>query len=752
VALRDPSFVPFFYARVPNASSVRRALRDESVVVKRVFAPMTVMRTREKVEVIRVEHADPERLSGAASALKRGGYAVYDEGVDVVEKYVLAKGLRVGSWIDAEVFECDPKVSKLPREYVLGRATVLEDDAIPETSVLCFDIECQSHNEASFPDPYDKDAFVYLIGVAFKSGGEVRKMCLYLEKENNVLGYEGAEMRGFPTEVDLIFNFFETINELDPDVITGYNILSFDFSYIWKRLCYMTDTFFNFSRFKNYEGFFRELEWSSSAYGTNEFYIPSCFGRVIIDAMQYVKRELRLAKYSLNYVSEKLFGKTKLDLSPARLFAAISAGDLPKVAEYCLRDVSLTLEIFDSLNVWYGCVEMSRLTDVRIEELYTRGESRKILMQLYRECSSAGILMDAYSGPVRPLRGATVMEPELGLHGPCVSFDFSSLYPSIVISENICYTTYDKSRGEFSDEKRGVVPRLLESLLGRRKKYKGLLRNLPDGSTLKMIYDKRQNALKVCANSVYGCFGTSAIKTLYFPEAAQKVTSTGRFYLGKAKALIETEYDAKVLYGDTDSCMVDMTGKDASAAERLAGDISARFPPSVELNIDSAFDRILFVSKKRYAGLESETKKIKVKGLVSVRSDTCDFIRRVNDSVISKLLRGSSKSDVTEYVEGELRRLRGSEVDVGDLRMSTTLRADYATESSPGAAFKIASEEKGRKYLAGSKIEYVVVASGDRLQGRRWRDVEYYDGREPIDFDFYETRLRKSLSGVISVL
>jgi DNA polymerase elongation subunit (family B) len=776
VVLRDQRFVPFANVSKKGAtlSSVKAELRSfgGKVMAEKASSQASPMRGGPNITYFRIKARCDNSLGSAIRKLESSGFTVYEEGISPKDRYLSQMNLRLGSWVDFEVSIVSKNVSNCEEEYIVMSAQIIDDDNIPSPSVLSFDIECQSQNENAFPDPYDSKAFVSMIGIVYDRGNGLERFCLSYTKTKFSL--DDTEVRIFDTEEELIFGFFDLVRELDPDVITGYNILSFDISYMYRRICHMVDLHFNVSRLKGYRGVFRELRWSSSAYGANDFYIPDCFGRILIDAMQYVKRELRFQKFTLANVATQLLGETKADLTPKQVFKCISLDtpdSLAELGKYCLRDSELALRIFNRVNAWYGCIELSRLTDTRLSELYTRGESRKIISQLYRECSEKGILMDSYCGKGSDIKGASVMDPVIGVHDWCVVLDFSSLYPSVVISSNICYTTYERfptsenthriqidgRTHHFSKTKVGVVPGLLKNLITQRKKYKGTMKNMDQNSSQYLIYDKRQNALKICANAIYGCFGTRSISCLYFPEGAESVTAMGRKYIADAKAFIEDECGQKVLYGDTDSCMVGF-GSDCTASEcvSLGSEISvkasAEFPEGVSLNVDTVFEKIFLVTKKRYAGIEAETGKCKIKGLVPARSDTCAFIKNINGEVLSSVLDKKTRKDISDDIDRAVVKLKSGGYPISEFQMSTTLKGNYASASHPAAVFKACSELLGRSYVPGAKIEYVVVDTDEALQGYRWRDIEYYDKSECIDYEFYETRLRKSLSGIMSAV
>lgn len=185
------------------------------------------------------------------------------------------------------------------------------------------------------------------------------------------------------------------------------------------------------------------------------------------------------------------------------------------------------------------------------------------------------------SGSDDQFEGATVIEPKRGYYDvPIATLDFASLYPSIMMAHNLCYTTLIKhsqantmKADEFtqtpsnnffvkSSVRKGILPVILEDLLGARKKAKTDLKNETDPFKRKVL-DGRQLALKISANSVYGFTGAQVGK-LPCLEISQSVTAFGREMIEQTKNQVEKMFrmengyahDAQVIYGDTDSVMV----------------------------------------------------------------------------------------------------------------------------------------------------------------------------------------------------
>ena len=178
----------------------------------------------------------------------------------------------------------------------------------------------------------------------------------------------------------------------------------------------------------------------------------------------------------------------------------------------------------------FNLTEMARVTGVPISFLFSRGQQIKVASQLYRKAKTLDIVI-----PVRRVKstddkfeGAIVIEPDRGYYeDPIATLDFASLYPSIMMAHNLCYTTYipeyqvSKMTQLQKDEitrtpngdhfvkasvKKGILPQILEELISARKKAKKELKEAKD-EFVRAVLDGRQLALKISANSVYGFTG-----------------------------------------------------------------------------------------------------------------------------------------------------------------------------------------------------------------------------------------------------
>lgn len=202
--------------------------------------------------------------------------------------------------------------------------------------------------------------------------------------------------------------------------------------------------------------------------------------------------------------------------------------------------------------------------------------------------------------------GATVLEAKAGYYEqPIATLDFASLYPSIMMAHNLCYCTLvpKGQAGQFSPEDvtkspsgdtfvrshlaRGILPEILEELLGARKRAKADLKKSTDPFE-RAVLDGRQLALKVSANSVYGFTG-AIIGKLPCLEISASVTAYGRQMIEHTKKMVHEQFntangysaDAEVVYGDTDSVMVNFRVDSVAEAMRLGGEAAVAITGAV---------------------------------------------------------------------------------------------------------------------------------------------------------------------------
>lgn len=242
-------------------------------------------------------------------------------------------------------------------------------------------------------------------------------------------------------------------------------------------------------------------------------------------------------------------------------------------------------------------------------------------------------------------KGGLVFEPEKGLYDKFILvMDFNSLYPSIIQEYNICFTTVDRSEITEEDEKvpevpddttnKGILPRLIKTLVSRRREVKKLMKDKSATEDQLRTWDVKQLALKLTANSMYGCLGYSKSRFYARPLAAL-TTSKGREILQSTKDLAESAHALRVIYGDTDSVMVNTNVDNILDAIKMGKEfqksVNERYE-LLEIEIDHIFRRLLLHAKKKYAAIQmvqvDDTvwkEKLDVKGLDMRRREYCQL-------------------------------------------------------------------------------------------------------------------------------
>ncbi|MBL4898389.1 MAG: hypothetical protein JKX76_01950 [Colwellia sp.] len=736
---------------------------------------------------------------------------IHESNADISLQMRCHTGIDTAGWVNFVGKPVTNKQTICDEEYIVSwkDLSVNDKEEPAPVKIMGMDIEVYSSIPGSFPQSDRPDDVIFQISCV-----EYR----HLEDEDNMIKYlltigtpdpvkmakENITVLSFLSEASLLEGYAEFIRDRKPNVIIGHNIFGFDIPYMIDRAkyCLVSDQF-KMHGFYNSPANEKKIKWSSSAYGMQEFNILDVEGINYIDLLPLVKRDYKLSKYSLKAISEYFIGDTKDPLTVKGIFDCWkmykkhcyrkkeenlnekqlklkTSGEkaLAIVGKYCVQDSALVIRIFNKLHAWNGLCEMAKVCRVPIFVLYTQGQQIKTFSQVYYVCFGKGIVVekDGYiTSENEKFRGAFVFAPRPGIYDNVVSFDFKSLYPTAIISQNIDYSTLidekdpemsltpdsecniiewedhewcgcpkDTAAGQKKPAKvrvmcgdyryrflkkssiMGVLPELLTNLLNARSwvrkhliaKNKRIIKiikkvlnseelddtdpdkeddvsdldfyydekidekcdNSNDEQLLKYIdeltrannvYDKRQLALKVSANSAYGGLGVSR-GYLPFMPGAMCTTAYGRQSIMLAKEELETpKYKGVVVYGDTDSCYVRFphitNAPDLWAyCLKLEKEISKLYPPPMFLEFEeSIYERMFLLTKKRYMGIECDRfgntimkknndgviePKLSTKGVMLTRRDNSNYVRRVYSESIRMMFNRASFDEVMDHI------------------------------------------------------------------------------------------------------
>jgi DNA polymerase alpha subunit A len=345
--------------------------------------------------------------------------------------------------------------------------------------------------------------------------------------------------------------------------------------------------------------------------------------------------------------------------------------------------------------------------------------------------------------------GGLVLEPKKGFYDKyVVLLDFNSLYPSIIQEYNVCFTTvnrasFEEGVEESGEEKvpelpdaslaQGILPRLIKTLVDRRKQVKSLMKSPKITENEEMQLDIRQKALKLTANSMYGCLGFS-FSRFFAKPLAMLITHKGREILQNTVDLA-ANLDLNVIYGDTDSIMVHTNVDDLAQVKKMGNllreAVNKRYR-LLEIGIDGFFKHMLLLKKKKYAARLIEEKPngelvetIETKGLDLVRRDWCDLSHDVSSTVLELILSEKDREEVVDeihqYLEKVGEQIRNNEVPLEKYVINKQLTkkpSEYAdAKSQPHVQVAIRLLEAGHSVKSGDTVPYVICKSNDETSG-----------------------------------
>lgn len=509
-------------------------------------------------------------------------------------------------WLEVDVNTCYKnsgtyKRTKSNYEFYIENwkksVKVINPGIFGNMKICSFDIECISDTGA-FPVPENDKDYIIQIGMA---------NCIYNKPEldkNYIVVLdtcdkfdEDTTVIVCKTEKELLLKWMRLMDETNPDILVGYNINGFDFNYIISR-CekYGIDKelykYMSRLKEKGDKKFYKCKKYVKTAVsagmGENKFITMDIPGRCIFDVSSYMRtfHHEKFDSYKLDHISEKLLGQKKDDVSPKQIFQFQKENSYKRglIAKYCIQDCRLVNLLVQKLCIIENLFGMASTCYVNPNSLLIRGQSNKGFSLLSKKCMEYNYIIPFYKvnrDSNESYSGAFVLTAISGCHYfPVSCLDFSSLYPSCMISHNLCISSYLEEENikevpkedqvvvnanigfEDKDEKLhnfykpkkledlGVIPKILIDLLNKRKECKKLMKKEKD-QFKKNVLDGLQLAYKVTANSMYGLLG-DRYSQFYKPQVAESVTATGRNMLIIAQDKVREHYPgSRIIYGDS---------------------------------------------------------------------------------------------------------------------------------------------------------------------------------------------------------
>ncbi|HVM98560.1 MAG TPA: DNA polymerase domain-containing protein, partial [Candidatus Acidoferrales bacterium] len=451
--------------------------------------------------------------------LEENGVVCLEADVRFAYRYLIDRGVRGAFEVDG-AFETRPRLGHVYRNPTLRPARWT-----PQLKVLSIDIETSFTGEQ-------------LYSIALHTRDFDRVIIVH----DHVL--EHAEP--VHSEKAAIRRFLEYLHALDPDVITGWNVVDFDLAFL-ARVARRHGVHFAIGRSDD------EFALQKDASFTRESR-ASVFGRQVLDGLSLMRGAfIRLDDYKLETAAQTFLGKGKLIAGDGRHteIEALYRGDPQRLVDYNLQDARLVLELLDHTGLVELAIERSLLTGMQLDRVSAAIAS---IDSLYLNAlRKRGVIAPSVGTEEREARigGGYVMDSKPGIYRNVLVFDFKSLYPSIIRTFNIDPLTHVRrpspdvaavrapNGAHFRRDVPGIIPELLTQLAAEREQAKRA------GNGVKA------NAIKILMNSFYGVLGAGASR-LFSPDVANAVTSFGQHLIRHAADFAATR-GHEVLYGDTDS-------------------------------------------------------------------------------------------------------------------------------------------------------------------------------------------------------
>ena len=788
----ETPFEPYFFIKVPPDRSPKALIQEiqpyTSAIIRR--KDLWGFRNQEEYTFLKLGF----RTLADMKECRPRGLKVYEKNLDPVLRFMHRSEIKSTGWVQVPESASPGHDSSCDIDLCVSDWRTLKPvdrDDIAPLRIASLDIESYSESGA-FPNAFKEKDTCFQVAVTTKEFGRegyFDRKCFCVKQTN------GPECESFETEREMLERLGRYLRELDPDIVTGWNIFGFDLEYLYTRAV-VTVAGPDAHMWGRLKGIPNELvvkHLASNALGSNDLKMVPMLGRYVFDMFQDIKREHKLESYSLNAVSTHFLKDQKIDMPVKEMFVRFKDGDpvlLGEVAEYCIKDTELPHRISEKICMIQNLVEMAKATWVPLAYLSERGQQIKVFSQLARKARELGFMIPTlYSKATgdEKYQGATVLDAQTGAYyGPITALDFASLYPSIMRAHNLCYSslvvdprfanvpgvTYEQyGPYRFAQGVPSLLPAILNELAAFRKKAKKLMAQA-EGTPMEAVYNGQQLAYKISMNSIYGFTGATK-GMLPCVAIASTVTMRGRQMIEETKNYVEEHFPgAKVRYGDTDSVMVEFDvqgrkGQDAidyswELGEQASEQCSKLFKAPNDLELEKVYCPYFLYSKKRYAAKMYEKnkagaiafKKIDVKGLQVVRRDTCMYVRGVLKQLLNLVLNSEDPRPAIEYARASAKALLKGKVDPKELTMSKQLGADYKTRvPHVEVRDKIRKRAPGSEPQNGDRVAFLITKVPGLLCDKAEDPSWVADNKIPLDYVYYfEHQLVKPVCDLLEPL
>ncbi len=731
---------PGFYIRESDRNVV-----SGSQGLKESILEISNMHTMDGEECFRISCKTTRQAEYAKGILENMGVRTYEADIRFYDQFLMSKNIH-GSLKISGPFR---KGNHVDRIFI--NPSIQTSNWHPELSILSVDIET---------NPVTMEILAIGLVFSYPRADERIEEVLFQGRELDEPG-----VKSFIDEKSLLEAFRERVAVLDPDIITGWNVIDFDFKIIHRR----------FGHYHIPMKIGRSDEPADYLTGTKvrsgAMIIP---GRQIIDALRLVRAgQVRFADHRLETVAKEVLGEGKVrvqNTDEAKIEALMRTykEDPITFCKYCLRDSNLVLEILEKTGLFDLTLRRTLLIGIGLSRAWTSIAAFDfIYIEAMHKREMAAPTLGVDAPPLGHAPGGAIISPQSGLYDNVLIFDFKSLYPSIIRTFNIDPVSYalalQRESGNTEIDKlirapNGAYfirsPGILPELLNRFFESRDLAKKQGDMVASYMY--------KIIMNSFYGVLGASGCR-FAASELAGAITSFGQHILNWCGDLI-IEEGYSVIYGDTDSLFVVSGLRPESSyqdirkcGEHISSLINSRLSRYVldtwklesqlELEFETIYSRFFLPPvrgavysdtdkeqirgrAKGYAGrrltpdtIEGTEAEVDIKGMEAVRRDWTDIAKSMQVMLLEMVFDRKPISEITGYIKVLIRDLYSGKHDnllIYRKALRKPVRA-YTLSLPPHVkAAKLLDKED-----QGGVIEYIWTADGPQPVGRVTAVIDY---------------------------
>ncbi|KAK3824379.1 MAG: putative DNA polymerase zeta catalytic subunit [Linnemannia elongata] len=586
------------------------------------------------------------------------------------------------------------------------------------------------------------------------------------------LGPLGVNVEVAMDEGAMMNTVIDRVRQLDPDILAGYEVHNLSWGYLVDRYqaAFSMDMTKLISRIRPLKApiLSKSAMEAQNSFNSRKNSGLKVVGRHVFNVWRLIRGEVALTNYGYcNVVFHVLQQRI-----PHYSFETLtnwwidgSALHQSRVIKNYIHRVQYVLQMIESQELISRTSEFARVFGVDFFSVISRGSQYKVESLMVRLSKPENYIMISPSrAQVGAQRAAEVipmvMEPESGFYeDPVVVLDFQSLYPSVMIAYNYCYSTClgklggGTKLGVMTDYvvqdgilplmqnhlniapnhvmyvnqeiRRSLLARMLSEILDTRVMVKKAMKEYPSNKSLLKLLDARQLSLKFIANVTYGYTCASFSGRMPGVEIADSIVLSARETLERSIRFVNEnpKWDARVVYGDTDSMFVQLKGRTRQEAFEIGYDISETItrmnPRPVKLKFEKVYHPCFLVTKKRYVGSSYETPGqvepiFDAKGIETIRRDGVPAVQKIMETCVKTMFRTQDLSLVKAYLVRQLGKILEGRVPVPDLMFGKEVKLGRYSEKGvppPGAvvsARKMELDPRAEPQY-GERVPYVVV-------------------------------------------